>query len=140
MVSLRMYRMPDLNFFSLFLPSSSPLAAVAVLEQPVDPCRPSPCGPNSQCRQVNGQAVCSCLPTYTGSPPACRPECVASSECAQDRACINMKCVNPCPGPCAQNARCNVRNHSPICSCPAGYTGEPFSRCYPIPPRKSPSC
>lgn len=99
----------------------------------MNPCQPSPCGPNSQCREVNGQAVCSCLPNYSGSPPACRPECVVSSECAQDKACVNQKCVDPCPGTCGTNANCHVRNHSPICSCAPGYTGDPFSRCYPIP-------
>lgn len=99
----------------------------------VNPCVPSPCGPNSQCREVNGQAVCSCLPTYVGSPPGCRPECVVSSECPLDKACANQKCVDPCPGVCGQNANCRVNNHSPICSCSPGYTGDPFSRCYPIP-------
>ena len=107
--------------------------SLAIQADPVNPCEPSPCGPNSQCREVNGQAVCSCLPTYIGSPPACRPECVVSSECPHDKACFNQKCVNPCPGPCGTNARCNVNNHSPICSCNSGYTGDPFSRCYPIP-------
>jgi hypothetical protein len=106
---------------------------IAVQSDPVDPCNPSPCGPNSQCREINGQAVCSCLPTYVGSPPACRPECVVSSECPLDKACFNQKCSNPCPGPCGQNAKCQVNNHSPICSCNQGYTGDPFSRCYPIP-------
>ena len=99
----------------------------------MNPCQPSPCGPNSQCREVNGQAVCSCLPTYIGSPPGCRPECVVSSECPLDKACVNQKCVDPCPGTCGQNAQCRVNNHSPICSCISGYTGDPFSRCYPIP-------
>lgn len=100
----------------------------------VNPCVPSPCGPNSQCREVNGQAVCSCLPNYSGSPPGCRPECVVSSECPQDKACVNQKCVDPCPGVCGQNANCRVNNHSPICTCAPGYTGDPFSRCYTIPP------
>lgn len=99
----------------------------------MNPCVPSPCGPNSQCREVNGQAVCSCLPNYSGSPPGCRPECVVSSECPLDKACVNQKCVDPCPGVCGQNANCRVNNHSPICSCAPGYTGDPFSRCYPIP-------
>lgn len=105
----------------------------AVVEEPGDPCSPSPCGPNSQCREVNGQAVCSCLPTYIGSPPGCRPECVVSSECPQKKACVNQKCVDPCPGTCGVNTRCEVINHSPICSCQQGFTGDPFSRCYPIP-------
>ncbi|XP_033611631.1 stabilin-1 [Cryptotermes secundus] len=105
-----------------------------VQAEPGDPCNPSPCGPNSQCRQVNGQGVCSCLPNYIGSPPGCRPECVVSSECPQNRACLNQKCVDPCPGPCGQNTRCEVINHSPICSCRQGFTGDPFSRCFTIPP------
>ena len=105
--------------------------------EPGDPCVPSPCGPNSQCRNVNGQGVCSCLANYIGSPPGCRPECVVSSECPQNRACVNQKCVDPCPGTCGLNARCEVINHSPICSCQAGFTGDPFTRCFPIPPRKS---
>ena len=105
----------------------------AVKQKPGDPCVPSPCGSNSQCRNVNGQAVCSCLPAYIGTPPGCRPECVVSSECVQNRACMNQKCVDPCPGTCGLNARCEVINHSPICSCQVGFTGDPFTRCFAIP-------
>jgi len=105
----------------------------AVVEPPKNPCQPSPCGPNSQCRELNGQAVCSCLPEFVGSPPGCRPECVVSSECAQNKACINQKCTDPCPGTCGLNANCQVINHSPICSCLSGFTGDPFTRCYTIP-------
>lgn len=98
-----------------------------------EPCNPSPCGPNSQCRAVNNQPVCTCLPEYIGSPPGCRPECVTSSECPLNRACMNNKCVNPCPQPCGSNTNCIVLNHSPICSCKQGFTGDPFSRCFPVP-------
>lgn len=97
---------------------------------------PSPCGPNSQCKVINEQAVCSCLPTFIGSSPGCRPECTSSSECPQNKACINQKCSDPCPGTCGSNTRCEVINHSPICSCLPQYTGDPFSRCTPL-PRKS---
>lgn len=100
-----------------------------VEDTPIDPCNPSPCGPNSQCREINGHAVCSCAPGNIGMPPTCRPECVVSSECPQDKACINQKCNDPCPGTCGQNARCQVINHNPICSCSNGYTGDPFVRC-----------
>ena len=106
---------------------------IAPVIEEVDPCNPSPCGPYSQCRNVNAQGVCSCLPTYIGSPPGCRPECVASSECPQNRACINLKCVDPCPGPCGLNTRCETVNHSPICSCHQGFTGDPFTQCYAVP-------
>lgn len=54
---------------------------------------------------------------------------MVSSECSQDKTCINQKCVDPCPGTCGQNARCHVTNHSPICSCSPGFTGDPFIRC-----------
>lgn len=97
-----------------------------------NPCNPSPCGPNSQCREINGQAVCSCVPGYIGSPPSCRPECVVSAECPQNEACSNQKCRDPCPGTCGIGARCEVINHNPICTCPPRYTGNPFVRCQPI--------
>lgn len=97
----------------------------------VNPCLPSPCGPYSECREVNNHAVCSCQKNYIGTPPSCRPECMVSSECAQNKACINQKCVDPCPGTCGQNARCQTVNHNPICSCATGYTGDPFVRCLP---------
>lgn len=100
------------------------------------PCNPSPCGPNSQCREINGQAVCSCVPEFVGSPPACRPECVTSSECPLNQACVNQRCIDPCPGTCGLSATCQVVNHNPICSCLPGSTGDPFIRCQPI--RKNP--
>lgn len=110
---------------------------ILAVREYVNPCQPSPCGPNSQCREVNGQPVCSCLKEYIGSPPACRPECTSSSECPTDKACVNRKCVDPCPGVCGQNAQCQVRNHSPICSCNDGFTGDAFTRCFRIPPQKA---
>lgn len=93
------------------------------------PCEPSPCGPNSVCRPRNDQAICSCQVGYFGQPPSCRPECLVSSECAADKACINQKCVDPCPGTCGFNARCQVANHNPICSCPPNFVGDPFIVC-----------
>lgn len=95
------------------------------------PCNPSPCGQNSQCRSINGQAVCSCVSGYIGSPPSCRPECVVSSDCSRNEACSNLKCINPCVGTCGIQAQCQVINHNPICSCPAGFSGDPFLRCNP---------
>lgn len=111
--------------YSSTLSLTAPEAAV-----PSNPCQPSPCGPNSQCKVTNGQSVCSCLPEYMGSPPNCRPECVVSTECALDKTCTNHKCVSPCPGPCGLNTDCKVINHSPICTCRNSFTGDPFSRCY----------
>lgn len=108
-------------------------AFLVISPTPSNPCNPSPCGPNSQCRVINEQAICSCLPGYTNSPPNCRPECTISSECNPEKACINQKCVDPCPGSCGTNTNCATINHSPICSCKNGFTGDPFTTCYAIP-------
>ena len=105
----------------------------AVVKVPQNPCQPNPCGPYSQCRVQNGVAVCSCLPEYIGTSPNCRPECFSSSECDLDKACVNQKCIDPCPGPCAPSAICRVLHHSPICSCPPNFIGDPFNRCYQPP-------
>lgn len=78
---------------------------------PLDPCNPSPCSANGQCRVVNGQAVC----TY--------PECLINQDCSSDKACYNQHCRDPCIGACGVNAICNVVNHNPVCSCPPGYEG-----------------
>lgn len=94
-----------------------------------NPCEPSPCGANSVCRIAGEHPTCSCLPGYSGAPPSCRPECVVSSECQHNLACINQKCHDPCPGTCGYNAECTVIKHNPICSCRDGYVGDPFERC-----------
>lgn len=101
-----------------------------------DPCYPSPCGPNSQCLNVNGGPACSCLPTYIGGPPSCRPECTIHSECRSNQACIREKCQDPCPGLCGISAQCTVINHIPSCTCLDGYQGDAFTFCQLIPPRK----
>lgn len=98
-----------------------------------NPCVPSPCGPNSQCRVVGSQPACSCLPNYIGRAPNCRPECTTNSECPNNLACQNEKCRDPCPGTCGQNAQCTVVNHNPICSCLPGYEGDPVTVCNLIP-------
>lgn len=111
----------------------------AYLPLPRDnPCLPSPCGLYSDCHVVSNHPVCSCLAGYLGAPPDCHPECMISAQCPFDRACINQQCVDPCPGICGLNAMCRAVNHNPICSCAAGYIGDPFTRCVPIPePSKS---
>lgn len=106
-----------------------------IQEHPIEEyhgCRPSPCGNFAQCREIFGQAVCSCLPDYHGTPPNCMPECVISSDCLSNQACQNQKCINPCLGACGFNAECRVVNHSPICNCLPRYTGSAISHCHPI--------
>lgn len=98
-----------------------------------DPCYPSPCGLNSQCRNQNRVPSCSCLPTYIGAPPNCRPECVINQECTSSKACIREKCQDPCLGACGLGAQCTVRDHTANCVCFAGYIGDPFSYCQQAP-------
>ena len=103
----------------------------------IDPCRPSPCGINAECRERNGAASCKCLPGLQGNPYIeCKPECTINSECPDNRACIQNKCKDPCPGVCGRNAFCSVQNHNPICRCDPGYTGDPFRACNLITTRK----
>lgn len=95
------------------------------------PCIPSPCGPNSECRELDARAVCSCGMGMLGAPPNCRPECIIHQECPSNRACISQRCQDPCVGSCGFNARCTTQNHQPICSCMDGYDGDPYASCTP---------
>ena len=105
------------------------LAIEPVIEE--DPCNPNPCGPNTNPpRNIGDRCQCTCLPGMIGSPPNCRPECYVNADCPTDKACINKKCQDPCPGLCGLNANCKVRNHVPICICIPGFIGDPFSQCY----------
>lgn len=94
-----------------------------------NPCIPSPCGPNSECREVEDRAVCSCTIGMLGAPPNCRPECVIHQDCPSNRACLAQKCQDPCVGSCGFNARCNVQNHQPVCNCLENYEGDPYAGC-----------
>lgn len=94
-----------------------------------NPCDPSPCGPYSICKVAGDQPSCSCQTNYIGSPPTCRPECVSSSECPFNLACINEKCQDPCPNSCGLNSECRVISHTPNCMCLPGYIGDPFIQC-----------
>lgn len=95
----------------------------------MDECSNVRCGPNAEC--INGQ--CQCLPEYHGDPYFnCRPECVLSTDCDQNKACIRRKCVDPCVGVCGQNAICLVVNHIPMCSCVQGFSGNAFVGCNPV--------
>lgn len=115
--------------------TGDPFSACYIIEteptisEPLNPCLPSPCGLNAECRNIGGIPSCSCLIGFFGSPPNCKPECVLNTECSNDKACINMKCQNPCLGSCGLSAVCDVVNHIPMCSCPVGYEGDPFVSC-----------
>lgn len=97
---------------------------------PINPCLSNPCGPSSICKPIRDSYVCSCQPTFEGSPPNCRRECSRNEDCPSNKTCNNYKCQNPCPESCGINTVCSVRLHTVICSCQAGYTGDPFTLCH----------
>lgn len=103
-------------------------------EEPRNPCNPSPCGANAICKEQNGAGSCTCIPEYFGDPyTGCRPECITNTDCSKDKACLNNKCKDPCPGTCGINAECRVYNHGPTCFCFEGYTGNAATACHLIP-------
>ena len=105
-----------------------------LVTETIDPCNPSPCGENALCQNRQRAAGCQCIPDYFGDPyVACRPECTINSECPANKACNNLKCVDPCPGLCGINAQCRVLNHIATCTCVQGYVGDPLTSCQLIP-------
>lgn len=49
----------------------------------------------------------------------------------RNKWCNKGKCENPCSNPrtCGINAQCSVLNHNALCSCPAGFVGNPRVEC-----------
>lgn len=117
-----------------FLYSELMNSILITAEPPSNPCQPSPCGVNAECRQRDGAGACTCIEGYQGNPyEGCRPECVLSADCSSKLACIRNHCVDPCPGTCGVNAICSVANHVPTCYCIENFEGDPFQGCRPIP-------
>lgn len=125
------------KIFSFISGQNLNLILVTYLPTTETPCAKNPCGVNAVCKELNTAGSCSCIPNYYGDPYiACRPECMTNSECSMNKACINTKCQDPCPGICGNNALCNVVNHSPACSCVQGFRGNPYDSCTRIPESK----
>lgn len=116
----------------LFVQNLIPSNTVQDYTPKPDVCVPSPCGFNSQCSDKNEKPSCSCLPGMIGSPPHCNPECISNTDCAPSLVCENQKCKDPCPGSCGNDGLCQVNNHIVYCTCPNGFTGDPFSKCYRV--------
>lgn len=112
------------KFSAIIIPSDNTTA---------QPCTPNPCDPNAPCDTYGNQfAVCDpCNGPDSSNNPACRPECVLSSDCAFNKACLRNRCVDPCPGSCGVNAECTVYQHDPICRCVHGFIGNPYEHCKP---------
>jgi len=97
-------------------------------------CREGACGENANCQARNNRAQCECPPDFLGDPNSrCYTECTRHDECSATQACVRFSCKDPCrepdPNVCGSGANCEVKNHKPICSCPRGFTGDPFQSC-----------
>ena len=59
-------------------------------------------------------------------------ECQHDSDCADDKACIENQCLDPCyiTEPCGKNAICKTSSHRPVCRCPSDWAGNPHQECY----------
>ena len=69
---------------------------------------------------------CRCPPRMFGNPyQRCNPECAVDSDCPRNLACRSELCYNPCEGACGDNTHCLVVMHQPVCTCVAGYAGDP---------------
>lgn len=102
------------------------------------PCSPNPCDINAPCDSYGDQfAICNaCVGQDAVNSPTCRPECVMSSDCGFNKACLRNRCVDPCPGSCGINAECTIYHHDPICRCIHGFEGNPYEHCKPSTKRK----
>merc|ERR1712080_29843 len=95
-------------------------------------CGQGVCGENANCQAINHRAQCSYPPDFLGDAYSrCYTECTRHSDCASNKACVRLRCQDPCfepnPNVCGQGATCEATNHKAVCSCPRGYTGDPSS-------------
>ena len=91
-----------------------------------NPC-PGQCGSGAECHVANHIIMCNCPEGYTGDPFSyCRPvpQTVPPP--------FEPQYTNPCvPSPCGRNAQCREANNAAVCSCLAGYHGDPTIECRP---------
>lgn len=113
-----------------------------------NPCADEICGENAMCHVKMHMPICECPRNYTGDPfvecihmqmialplPSIEYECTVDDDCAANKTCMDNECMNPCNVTyCGGQAECKVFDHNPICSCRAGYTGDPHRACHPMP-------
>lgn len=56
--------------------------------------------------------------------------CNKDAECPDSMRCVGRTCLNLCPSACGTNSVCRMFNHLPVCSCPPGYSGNPYAWVY----------
>jgi hypothetical protein len=57
-------------------------------------------------------------------------ECTTNEQCADQLACIDGTCINPCSKlPCGANAYCEPENHAAWCRCTVGFKESTNGEC-----------
>lgn len=121
-----------------------PARLACINDECVDPCLTlEPCNRPAQCEVTPTSPVrtmiCICPDGYISSGSGtCKPTktivevggCIADSDCATDKSCVNGICRDPCN--CGLNAECRIKDHKPVCTCRQGYDGNPEFECSKI--------
>lgn len=99
------------------------------------PCSSEMCGENAVCRGRMHTAVCECPSNYIGDAfvKCVMAECITNNDCPSNETCMEYRCLNPCMDACGTHTECTVVDHTPVCTCKAGYAGDPLNACYPAP-------
>lgn len=89
-----------------------------------DPCEEMQCGPNADCKLINGRPKCMCTSGFSGSPGT-------TLGCSDINECTNS--------PCGFGAVCRNEPGRFSCECPSGFEGSSPARegCVEV---KSPGC
>lgn len=121
-----------------------PIFEACIKKQCENPCNDQPCAAGAVCRATSHRPICYCPSGYTGDGyNACSHlECNAEEECPDDSICFNNRCVDACTvsRPCGTNAKCHTSQHTTVCQCDAGYSGEPYISCATMGCRTDSSC
>lgn len=116
--------------------SDCPFSATCIDNTCRNPCDINVCGVNAECQVSNHIATCKCPGQSAGDPKieCVKFECNFHSDCGQSDACFDNKCVDPCsvPNVCGHGADCSPLNHSAVCTCHPGGTGDPNLGCTPV--------
>lgn len=118
-----------------------PLSLTCHHELCLDPCSiNNPCASNAICFARQHKAECRCPSRLEGDPYVrCETRgCEADTDCPKDHTCRGSQCTDACAQTtCAPGAICYPQDHSGHCKCPAGYEGDPTTKCERT---KQPAC
>lgn len=102
----------------------------------IDGCATVLCGRNAECTSINHEPQCTCKQGFRGNPNddrvGCQQiECETDSDCSNEKFCENYMCKIGCliNNPCGHNALCSAEQHTTVCYCQPGFTGDAYTGC-----------